>query len=341
MLGRQRRLVFAVKAANTSTRRRDSVMALIDVVVTGITQETPTVKSFQLSRLDGTPIGKYAPGAHIDVVGPTAITRQYSLCSRPDAEDSFVVAVKREEHSRGGSAALHELRVGDTLKISEPRNLLHIVPDASHHILIAAGIGITPMLSMARYMDVHGIDFELHYFARTERDAAFLPLLRERCPNKLHAHLGVSRDEHDKLLKAALLTAPENSHVYVCGPDGFMTKVVALANRFVPAAAVHFEKFHAGEQPDASANSPFEVELDGRSYPVPADKSIVEVLEENGCDVDTSCQEGICGTCIMQVLAGVPEHRDNVLTESERESGELIAVCVSRANSARLVLDYY
>jgi vanillate O-demethylase ferredoxin subunit len=322
-------------------KEAENVMALIDVVVTGITQETPTVKSIQLSRLDGTPIGKYAPGAHIDVVGPTAVTRQYSLCSRPDAEDSFVVAVKREEHSRGGSAALHELKVGDTLKISEPRNLLHIAPDAAHHILIAAGIGITPMLSMARYMDVHGIGFDLHYFARTEQDAAFLPLLRDRCPHKLHAHLGVSRDQHDKILETALQAAPAHSHVYVCGPDGFMSNAVALAGRFVPSAAVHFEKFHAGDQPDASTNRPFDVELDGRTYPVPADKTIVAVLEENGCDVDTSCQEGICGTCIMQVLAGVPEHRDNVLTESERNSGELIAVCVSRANSQRLVLDYY
>ena len=183
-------------------------MALIDVTVTDIVQETPTVKSLQLSRLDGTPIGKYLPGAHIDIVGPTSITRQYSLCSRPDAEDGFVVAVKREENSRGGSAALHDLKLGDTLKISEPRNLLEIAPDAAHHVLIAAGIGITPMLSMARYMDVQGISFELHYFARTEEDAAFLPLLRDRCPEKLHAHMGVGREEQDRLLEGRWIRAP-------------------------------------------------------------------------------------------------------------------------------------
>ena len=316
-------------------------MTLIDVVVTDIVQETATVKSFQLSRSDGTRIGTYVPGAHIDVVGPTAVTRQYSLCSRPDAEDSYVVAVKREENSRGGSVALHDLKVGDTLKISEPRNLLRIAPDAVHHLLIAAGIGITPMLSMARYMDVHGISFELHYFARTEEDAAFLPLLRERCPEKLHAHVGVARDAQDTLLDDALARTEASSHVYVCGPDGFMTKVVALAGRYLPADAVHFENFHASEQPDASSNTAFEVELDGETYQVPADKSIVEVLEENGCDVDTSCQEGICGTCIMQVLGGVPEHRDNVLTTAERASGDVMAVCVSRTKSERLVLDYY
>ena len=316
-------------------------MALIEVVVTEIVQETPTIKSFQLSRTDGTPLGRYLPGAHIDVVGPTAVTRQYSLCSRPEAGDNFVVAVKREESSRGGSAALHDLQVGDTLKISPPRNLLEIAADGAHHILIAAGIGITPMLSMARYMDVHDVSFELHYFARTERDAAFLPLLRERCPQKLHAHLGVGRDEQEALVDAALRNAAEATHVYVCGPDGFMTKMVALAGHYIPADHVHHENFHAATQPDAGENTAFDVELDGQTYHVPADRSIVEVLEENGCDVDTSCQEGICGTCIMQVLSGAPEHRDNVLTAAEKDSGEVMEVCVSRTWDQRLVLDYY
>ncbi|KOS56368.1 PDR/VanB family oxidoreductase [Rhodococcus rhodochrous] len=316
-------------------------MALIDVTVAEIVQESPTVRSFTLTKTDGSPLGTYRPGAHIDVVGPTSITRQYSLFSTPDAQDSFAFAVKREQNSRGGSAALHELQVGDALRISPPRNLLSIATDATHHVLVAAGIGITPMLSMARYMDVHGISFELHYFARSEAEAAFLPLLRERCPDKLHAHLGVGRDEQDEILGSTLAGADPGTHVYTCGPDGFMTKVVALASRHVPAGSIHLENFHATEQPDASENSPFEVELEGETYRVPADRSIVEVLQENGCDVDTSCQEGICGTCIMQVVAGTPVHRDNVLTQAEKESGELMAVCVSRAAGERLVLDYY
>ncbi|WP_238422995.1 PDR/VanB family oxidoreductase [Gordonia sp. 'Campus'] len=316
-------------------------MALIDVVVSAIVQETPRVKTFYLSRPDGSTIGEYSPGAHIDVVGPTAITRQYSLCSRPDGRESFAVAVKREENSRGGSAALHELQVGDRLQISEPRNLLGIDSAADHHVLVAAGIGITPMLSMARHMDVAGISFELHYFARTAEDAAFLPLLRDRCPEKLHAHVGIDRETQGSILSGALTSAPANSHVYVCGPEGFMTKVRDIAERFVPADAVHYEHFHASEPADSEADTAFDVELDGETYHVPADRSIVEVLEENGCDVDTSCQEGICGTCIMQVLAGEPEHRDNVLTKAERESGEVMAVCVSRTSGEKLVLDYY
>ncbi|TWS21569.1 oxidoreductase [Tsukamurella asaccharolytica] len=315
-------------------------MTLIDVTVAEIVEETPTIKSFRLVRSDGTPLGSYIPGAHIDVVGPTSITRQYSLCSTPEAPDSFTVAVKREDDSRGGSSALHELRVGDRLQISEPRNVLRIEDDAAYHILIAAGIGITPMLSMARYMDVHDIPFELHYFARTAEQAAFLPLLQERCPEKLHANLGISRDAQDTALAALVAAAPRGSHIYMCGPDGFMDKVMAAAEKWFPATAIHSERFHAAEVDD-SDNREFEVELEGEVYTVPADRSIVEVLQENGCDVDTSCQEGICGTCIMQVLSGTPEHRDNVLTASEKDAGETIAVCVSRTKSDRIVLDYY
>lgn len=316
-------------------------MTLIEVTVAEITQEAPSIKSFRLVRADGSSIGTYIPGAHIDVVGPNSATRQYSLCSRPEAEDAFVVAVKREDDSRGGSAALHELEVGDTLRISLPRNLLKIAEDANHHVLIAAGIGITPMLSLARYMDVHGISFELHYFARSEEEAAFLPLLRDRCPEKLHAHLGVAREDQEQLLEETFTGMPDGSHVYTCGPEGFMQKVVTLAEHHVPEEAIHLENFHAAEQVDVSENTAFEVELEGESYEVPADRSIVEVLQENGCDVDTSCEEGICGTCIMQVLKGTPVHRDNVLTQSEKKSGEVMAVCVSRTSDPKLVLDYY
>ena len=134
-------------------------MSLIDVVVSDITQETPTIKSFHLAKPDGTSIGHYTPGAHIDVVGPTSLTRQYSLCGRPDGDDAYLFAVKREQNGRGGSDALHDLKVGDTLKISAPRNLLKMDESAKHHVLVAGGIGITPMLSLARYMDVRDISF--------------------------------------------------------------------------------------------------------------------------------------------------------------------------------------
>ncbi|MCS5480907.1 PDR/VanB family oxidoreductase [Corynebacterium sp. YIM 101645] len=315
-------------------------MAMKEVTVTDIVYETPSIVSIYLALPDGTPIGHYVPGAHIDVEGPTAITRQYSLCGRPDGDDAYVVAVKREEASRGGSEALHTLKVGDTLKISEPRNLIGIEEEASHHILIAGGIGITPMHSMARYMDVRGISFELHYFASSEEEAAFLPILREKCPEKLHTHLGISREEQTAVLQEVVKNAPEGSHAYLCGPEGFMEKVTTILSTRFTDEEIHFENFHAAEI-DESGNTAFVVELEGEEYDIPADRSIVEVLNENGAEIDTSCEEGICGTCIMSVLQGTPEHRDNVLTKGEREANETMAVCVSRTRDPKLVLDYF
>jgi ferredoxin-NADP reductase len=316
-------------------------MSLIDAVVSDIVQETPTIKSFYLTLPDGRPIGHYSPGAHIDVVGPTSLTRQYSLCGRPDGEDAFLFAVKREEGGRGGSEALHELKVGDRLQVSAPRNLLQIAEDAEHHILVAGGIGITPMLSLARYMDVRGISFELHYYARSEEEAAFLPLLTEKCPEKLHAHLGVGREEQRQQLADAVDAAPVESHLYVCGPEGFMDTVRSIAGRKLPEEAIHFENFRPAEPEEAYENTEFDVEVDGETYHVPSDRSIVEVLNEAGCDIDTSCEEGICGTCIMEVISGTPEHRDSVLTKAERAAGETMAVCVSRTRDPKLVLDYF
>lgn len=315
-------------------------MSLKEVVVADIVRETPSIISIYLSQADGTPIGHYQPGAHIDVEGPTSITRQYSLCGRPDGDDAYVFAVKREENSRGGSVALHELKVGDRLKISEPRNLLSPVEGAKHHILVAGGIGITPMLSLARWMDVRDISFELHYFASSEEEAAFLPLLKERCPDKLHSHMGVSRELHPAILQKVVDGAPDGTHTYVCGPAGFMDRVREIASTRFADNTIHFENFTPAEI-DESTNVGFTVELDGEEYDVPADRSIVDVLNDNGAGIDTSCEEGICGTCIMEVLEGTPEHRDNVLTQSEKDANETMAVCVSRSKTPKLVLDYF
>lgn len=316
-------------------------MSLIDVVVSDIVQETPTIKSFYLSMPDGAPIGHYSPGAHIDVVGPTSVTRQYSLCGRPDGDDAYLFAVKREAGGRGGSEALHELQVGDKLKISAPRNLMKIAEDGDHHVLVAGGIGITPMLSLARYMDVRDISFELHYYARSEEEAAFLPILTEKIADKLHAHLGVDRETQLQNLQKMVEGTPDNTHLYVCGPAGFMDSVREIAAARLPEGAIHFENFKPTESDEDQVNTEFDVELDGETYHVPADRSIVEVLNEAGCDIDTSCEEGICGTCIMEVLAGTPEHRDSVLTKAERAANETMAVCVSRTKDPKLVLEYF
>lgn len=316
-------------------------MSLIDVRVAEIIAESATVKSFRLVRADGEPLGVYQAGAHVDVVGPTAITRQYSLCSKPEDPDSYVFAVKREDNSRGGSQALHSLQVGDVIQISEPRNLLKIAEGASHHVLIAAGIGITPMLSMARYLDLHGHDFDLHYFARSTEEAVFLGLLEEKCPQKLHTHLGIPLDAHEGLFREALSDLPDDSHLYMCGPAPFMDLVTDVALEVLPEEHVHKENFSPAQVESTGQDTAFDVELEGETYHIPADRTIVAVLHDAGVEIDTSCQEGICGTCIMEVDEGEVDHRDSVLTKGEKESGELITVCVSRCKSPLLRLDYY
>ena len=154
-------------------------------------------------------------------------------------------------------------------------------------------------------------------------------------------HLGLPRSEQDAVVRAAVAAAPSGSHAFVCGPEGFMDKVEAVACEALGPEHFHRESFQASESADQSGNRPIEVTFEGATYVVPADRTILQVLNQAGADIASSCSEGICGTCIMTVLAGVPEHRDNVLTKAERASGELMTVCVSRAQTPKLTLDYY
>ncbi|MDT2005400.1 oxidoreductase [Rhodococcus opacus] len=311
------------------------------VTISGITTETSAVKCFSLRRSDGHPLTPYTAGAHIDVTGPSDITRQYSLCGPPDRTESYEIAVKREDCSRGGSAALHDVvAVGDELTISEPRNLFGIEPDADRHVLVAAGIGITPLLSMAYQLRRTGARFRLHYFATSREKAAFVPLLESaKFAGAVEFHFGVDRTEQPRALARVLADLGPTTHVYACGPKEFMQRVVDGATPSLPEDNVHIEHFQALE-PTAEAGDDFEVELDtGEVFHVPPGRSIVDVLSDGGIDVDTSCREGICGTCVLTVLDGVPDHRDNCLTRKEKEAGEQIATCVSRARTGRLVLE--
>jgi len=307
------------------------------VRVAEIVDETPTIRSFRLVRCDGGPLGPYPAGAHVDVTGPTGATRQYSLCGPPAETGSYLIAVKREEPSRGGSAALHERVVaGDELTVGDPRSLIGLAPDATRHILLAAGVGITPILSMAYHLHLTGGAFRLHYFARSREQAAFVPLLeRSGFAERARFHFGVQRDEQPAALDAILADLDGGTHVYTCGPKGFMQRVAES----VPDDQLHIEHFQALE-PSGEPDTEFELEIDtGEVFTVPADRSILDVLEENGLAVDTSCREGICGTCVLPVLDGEPDHRDNCLTKKEKAAGDQIAVCVSRARGPRLVVE--
>lgn len=316
-------------------------MPTVKVTVAEIVSETPSIRSLRLVREDGAPLGPYRAGAHIDVTGPTGILRQYSLCGPPGETAALTIAVKREPRSRGGSAALHQVCAGDILEIGEPRNILAVAPDADRHVLIAAGIGITPLLSMAYELHSTGADFTLVYITRSRAETAFLDLLENRAGfrDRVHLHIGLSRDAQRKVLADLTATLTRDTAVYTCGPAGFMNTVIGLVQPVVGETNVHIEHFEASAI-DTSGDTAFTVELDtGESFEIPPDRSILSVLEENGIDVFKSCEEGICGSCVSNVLEGEPEHRDNCLSAADRAAGDQMALCVSRSKSRKLVIE--
>jgi vanillate O-demethylase ferredoxin subunit len=317
------------------------------VRVDALRDEAHGIRSFSISRLDGKPFDAYEPGAHIDVTAPSGVTRQYSLCGDPDHRDAQLFAVKRENASRGGSSSLHdEVTVGTELAVGAPRNLFQLAPQAQRHVLVGAGIGITPLLSMAYRLIKQSAPFELHYFARSEEHAAFLPLLA-RAPFAAYVklHFGVEPDALGGVLDSCLADVDVGTHVYTCGPSAFMECVVAAAEKRLPEDAVHLERFAADPLPDnadsAAALESFDVQLASTGQIVRVEKniSIVDALATIGIEVDTSCGEGVCGTCMVDVVTGEPEHRDHCLSKAERASNKVICCCISRSKSPVLVLD--
>ncbi|WP_280419130.1 PDR/VanB family oxidoreductase [Nocardia carnea] len=316
-------------------------MSDIKVVVSEIVSETPSIRLLRLVREDGAPLGPYRAGAHIDVTGPTGILRQYSLCGPPADTAALAIAVKREPESRGGSAALHQLCEGDIIEIGAPRNILGIVPGADRHLLIAGGIGITPLLSMAYELHSSGEDFTLVYITHDRAETAFADLLENRVEfrDRVRLHTGLSRDEQRTALESVAAALTRDSAVYTCGPTGFMETVAQIVTPVVGETNLHTEHFEATEV-DNSGDTAFTVELDtGESFEIPADRSILSVLEDNGIDVFKSCEEGICGSCVSNVLDGEPEHRDNCLSAADKAAGNQMALCVSRSKSPRLVIE--
>ncbi|WP_175943562.1 PDR/VanB family oxidoreductase [Burkholderia pyrrocinia] len=310
------------------------------------------IRCFRVSRVDGQPFDAYEPGAHIDVTAPSGITRQYSLCGNPDERGSYLFAVKKEAQSRGGSRSLHDdVTVGAELTIGAPRNLFRLTDDASEHVLIAAGIGITPLLSMAYALHKRGACYRLHYFARSREHAAFVDeLLAEPFASHVTFHYGVEPDALATELRRCVESIDVRAHVYTCGPGPFMDAVVAAAATRIPEDSIHLERFAAAAatadaNADANASTGpangFEVRLQrsGQSVHVTPDTSIVDALARIGIEVDTSCGEGVCGTCMVPVIDGEPDHRDHCLSKAERASNTVICCCVSRARSAVLVLD--
>ncbi|EJN00320.1 PDR/VanB family oxidoreductase [Herbaspirillum sp. YR522] len=315
------------------------------LIVDKLIDETGDIRSFRLVRSDGAALPAYEPGAHIDVTGPTGVMRQYSLCGPLDDQCAYTIAVKKEPASRGGSAALHDaVTLGAELEVGTPRNLFALDAAAPEHILFGAGIGVTPLLSMAYQLWAGQRKFTLHYFVRAREHAAFADLM-DSAPFAAHVrfHYGVQPSDMDHYLNACLDAASAEAHVYTCGPAPFMDAVVKSAARHRSEEAIHLEHFQAATPAEASEaeEGAFEVKLasSGKVVQIPVGIPIIDILAREGIVIDTSCREGICGTCVVPLLEGEPDHRDNCLSKKEKAANDQICTCVSRAKSKMLVLD--
>ena len=317
-------------------RRAD---ATLPVRVRRIAEEAPGIRSYELVGVDGGELPAFSAGAHVDVhiPGPGGFVRPYSIASAPWERGRYLLGVQREEAGRGGSIAMHErVREGDELIIGTPRNQFALVPDTGHSVLVAGGIGITPLLAMARELAAGGRSFELHVCTRSPERTPFRAALAELGDAvRLHHDGG---DPARGLDVQALLDEQVGSDVYCCGPAGLMNAVRAATEAW-PVGRVHFEAFQAAPLP--AGGEAFEVRLrsSGACFTVPPDKTILQVLRENGVGVPSSCEMGNCGTCLTGLVEGEADHRDEILGPEERAANSMLLVCCSRAKSKVLVLD--
>lgn len=296
------------------------------------------IRAFELVQADGSALPAFTPGSHVRVRAPNGAMRKYSLCNDPHERQRYVITVKREAAGRGGSVSLvDDAREGDCLLISKPENAFPLIDAAPGYLFIAGGIGITPLLSMIRWLGSEpGIPWSLHYCTRSPGRSAYYEELSSG-PLKDRTHIHHSGGDPAKSLDLwPLLERPTRAHVYCCGPRRMMEAVRDMTGHW-PRASIHFESFAEGEaRPE---DQPFAVRLarTGRVFEVPAGKSILETLREAGVPVAFSCESGTCGTCRTGLLAGEADHRDMVLMPEEMATQ--IMVCVSRAHSPELVLD--
>ena len=321
-----------------------STVSLLSVRVTRKTAETADICTFELVAESGGPLPSFSAGAHIDVQVPgTNITRQYSLCNDPQESHRYLIGVLRDPASRGGSVAMHEtIQEGQILQISTPKNHFPLAHEARHSLLLAGGIGVTPILCMAERLANSGSTFEMHYCTRSRDHMAF----HERIDKARFAeHVQLHFDDGEvaqKLDLAKVLRAPAAGvHLYVCGPKGFMDAVLGHARtQGWPENQLHYEFFSA-EVAKSSADASFEVKLasSGRIIRVPPDQTVTQALSAAGVDVPTSCEQGVCGTCLTRVLEGIPDHKDMYLTPEEQAANDQFTPCCSRSKSAMLVLD--
>ncbi len=318
----------------------------MQVRVRSITREAPGIHAYEFVDPAGAELPPFTAGSHIDVHIPGGFIRQYSLCNDPRDRHRYVVGVLDVAKGRGGSKAMHhDVRVGDVVAVSAPRNNFPLIDHASRHVLIAGGIGVTPMMAMVEALSAQGAEFNVLYCSRSPELTAFRDRL---APHAAAGRVSFHHDEGDHTrgldVVGALREFEAGMHLYCCGPVGLMNAVKAATSHW-PFGTVHFEFFvappvsiaqQAASVPAADA---FQIRLasSGAVYAVPHGKSIVEVLRENGVACETSCEAGVCGTCRTRYLEGVPQHNDFLLSDEEHE--EFVLICCARSRSDLLVLD--
>ena len=318
------------------------VSARLELKVSRIDKHPHDIRRYELMRDDGDDLPAFEPGAHIDLFTGDGLRRSYSLAGDPAVRDRYVLGIRREQPSRGGSDwLLDHLSVGDDVVASLPSNNFPLNETAARHTLIAGGIGVTPVMAMGYQLRRQGMDCHLHFCAPDEARAPLLEEVQSIFGDNLTLHFDNGDPAQGIDLDRLLENPSEGEHVYVCGPAGLVGSVREKAAHW-PAGTVHWEPFTPETDQAPQKNEVFEVVLSRRNVrlEVPIDKTILEVVREAGVDIESSCEDGLCGCCRVGLLGGVPDHRDLVLTDAEKASSADIMTCVSRAKAGEvLVLD--
>jgi ferredoxin-NADP reductase len=333
--------ITAPPTVASSTHLPASHTALIGARLIAIQDIARDTKLYTFARAEGGSLPPYTPGAHIDLHLPNGLVRQFSLAAPDSDPDTYVVGIKRDAASRGGSRyIIDEMRVGDEIKISAPRNTFPLVESTEHVVLIAGGIGITPIWCMAQELAARKRPWKLHYACQSRQDMAFLEALQKLDPQFVELHFDDEAGGKFLDLASAIAAAPQNAHFYCCGPNP-MLKAFEAAAASRPRANIHVEYFTPKDDASGAHMGGFWVELarSGEEYFIPEGEKVLEVLFNAGVDVDYSCELGICGACETRVISGIPEHHDSVLSEEEQATNTKVMICCCGCKTERLVLD--
>jgi vanillate O-demethylase ferredoxin subunit len=299
------------------------------------------IVSLELVAADGAALPPFEPGSHVDVHVAPGIVRQYSLCGDPTETHRYRLGILRDPASRGGSEAIHRaFAAGQVIRISQPRNNFQLAPQARRSILVAGGIGITPLLAMAYRLQAEAADFTLHYCTRSRERTAFVPeLSAPALAPRVVLHHDDGPPGQRFGLDACLPPPAAGTHLYVCGPAGFINFVTEGAKRagWEPGQ-IHVEHFAAQVSTEGAAFTVVAANS-GITVQVAAGQSVAQALCAGGVNLPLSCEQGICGTCLTRVIEGTPDHRDLYQTDDEKAANTHMTPCCSRSLSARLVLE--